>query len=425
MTFPEPTREQRIAWLEEAHYREDTAAVLEHVNRALAERPLYRRLGYPRSIASLTEMQRLPLLDKAVLRSARPSELVAPGVAVAEALREERLFEWRTSGSHEQVAVWVAPGDGGFMPLANGILMNVADAAIDHVAMLTSPLCSGTSCPASTDGSYVLIAPTADVFAEPDAYFERVARQLSALPDSVLMTNPVLLHQVLRRCEALGLTLRLRGAVASSYQRLSRPQRRAIEAALGVRAFEHYGATELGGCVVANGCAADAPHVWSSQVYVEIVDEDGAALPHGREGRVVVTTLAAHGTALVRYAVGDLGVLTQGPCACGLANAKTLRILGRRADAWRRGDAWVTESVFDERLADVSGIDFFQVTLQRSGGLRAVVVPREVGAVAHGDVVAALAGLADGPTTVVESDRIFVSSGQKYPLLRNWSRALA
>ncbi len=70
-------------------------------------------------------------------------------------------------------------------------------------------------------------------------------------------------------------------------------------------------------------------HVHEDAVVVEIVDSDtGTPVADGTAGEVVVTPLTDTGTALLRYRVGDRGVLRPEPCACGSA-ARLLTLLGR------------------------------------------------------------------------------------------------
>jgi phenylacetate-CoA ligase len=73
----------------------------------------------------------------------------------------------------------------------------------------------------------------------------------------------------------------------------------------------------------------DTHHVHEDAVVVEVIDaETGQSLPDGSAGEVVVTPLSDTGMALLRYRVGDRGVLNAGECRCG-SPAKLLTLLGR------------------------------------------------------------------------------------------------
>lgn len=333
------------------------------------------------------------VLTKERLAAARPSDLVRRGTVIAgnPGLR-------RIASSNGTASVWVTPEDGVFTPATNAVIMGIPDEVLSRVALLTSPQCSGASCAIETDGTYVMLPPTADIFAEPQTYIDDVVRRLHDLGPVMLLTNPVLLHALVRRS---GGKLELSGAIMSSYQRLATPQRRALAR---WPLFEQYGATELAGAMVTNTCKHGTPHVWESQVDVEIA----------HDGSILLTTLEGGGTRLVRYDVGDLGQLRQVTCACGLPEGRALDVFGRRSAAWRQDGAWITEAELDKRLANVSGLDFVQITRTRDA-LRVALVPGDGATVRVKDVCDALRMDAD----VVITDRIAANAG-KYPFVRRW-----
>ncbi len=73
--------------------------------------------------------------------------------------------------------------------------------------------------------------------------------------------------------------------------------------------INEYGSAEL------DIIALESPEgVWkvnSETLFVEILDENDAVLPYGHEGRIVVTSLYNKAHPMIRYEVGDLGVLDE------------------------------------------------------------------------------------------------------------------
>ena len=105
-----------------------------------------------------------------------------------------------------------------------------------------------------------------------------------------------------------------------------------IEAAFGVRAFDHTGATEIG--PTGFSCSArDGVHLVESEFFVEIVDPvTGVAAEEG-EGELVLTNLGRYGSPVIRYRTGDRVRAVRGPCACGRTLVKLEGgILGRVDD---------------------------------------------------------------------------------------------
>jgi len=65
--------------------------------------------------------------------------------------------------------------------------------------------------------------------------------------------------------------------------------------------------------------------------YIEIVDEQGAPLPDGEAGRIVITSLLKHNFPLIRYEIGDEGRIVPGECLCG-RTCRRIEHLGRADD---------------------------------------------------------------------------------------------
>jgi len=113
----------------------------------------------------------------------------------------------------------------------------------------------------------------------------------------------------------------------------SEETRRRIEDKTGIKAYDVYGTSELGGplfteCVERNGI-----HIWSDHYLIEVVDpETGERLGEGERGELVVTTLSKEAFPLIRYRTGDVTFMETDRCACGRTHPRIMRILGRTDD---------------------------------------------------------------------------------------------
>jgi phenylacetate-CoA ligase len=85
---------------------------------------------------------------------------------------------------------------------------------------------------------------------------------------------------------------------------------------------------EEAGCLAHQCPEYDHYHVQSENIYLEIVDDDGAPCAVGETGRVLVTTLHNFATPLIRYEVGDYAELGP-PCPCGRGLPVITRVHGR------------------------------------------------------------------------------------------------
>lgn len=90
---------------------------------------------------------------------------------------------------------------------------------------------------------------------------------------------------------------------------------------------EAYGLTEFG--VVAYPCFRNNLHVDTSAAYLEIVDDSGERLPNGKEGEIVISSLANEAMPLLRYRTGDLGTLSGRACRCGSPAPVLASVAGR------------------------------------------------------------------------------------------------
>jgi phenylacetate-CoA ligase len=106
--------------------------------------------------------------------------------------------------------------------------------------------------------------------------------------------------------------------------------RERIENDLGVEAFDHTGATEVG----AHGfsCSArDGVHINESEFVVEVLDASGNAGDEG-EGELVLTNLGRWGMPVIRYRTGDRVRAVRSTCSCGRTLVKLAGGIAGRVD---------------------------------------------------------------------------------------------
>lgn len=110
-----------------------------------------------------------------------------------------------------------------------------------------------------------------------------------------------------------------------------------IENAFGCKVFNQYGGREVGH--IASECSAhDGLHIFMEHNYVEIVDDNGKPCNPGDEGEIVVTNLNNFSMPMIRYKIGDTGIMRKyTPCSCGCNYPKLTEVSGRV------GDVFVTE----------------------------------------------------------------------------------
>jgi phenylacetate-CoA ligase len=82
-----------------------------------------------------------------------------------------------------------------------------------------------------------------------------------------------------------------------------------LEKQFNLPIVNEYGAAEVGLIAFKN-----TDHNWmvnSETIFVEILDENNNALPYGKEGKIVITSLYNKAHPIIRYELGDIGVLDE------------------------------------------------------------------------------------------------------------------
>ncbi len=97
------------------------------------------------------------------------------------------------------------------------------------------------------------------------------------------------------------------GAIVSSAGTLYPPMRQSIEEAFHCKVFNRYGSREVGIIAAEDGLGRGLKV--TPTVYVEVVRDDGTLCNQGEVGEIVVTSLMNFVMPLIRYRIGDMGIL--------------------------------------------------------------------------------------------------------------------
>src|SRR2546429_1738554 len=163
---------------------------------------------------------------------------------------------------------------------------------------------------------------------------ERVAA-IVASEATVLLCTPTYALRLVEAAREEGIDLsrsELRVSIHAGEPGASIPTtRERIEKELGVEAFDHTGATEVG----AHGfsCSArDGVHINESEFIAEVLDvRSGEAHDEG-EGELVLTNLGRWGMPVIRYRTGDRVTAARGTCSCGRTLVKLAGGIAGRVD---------------------------------------------------------------------------------------------
>lgn len=151
-----------------------------------------------------------------------------------------------------------------------------------------------------------------------------------------------------------------------------------IEAALGVRAFDHTGATEVG--PTGFSCEArDGVHIVEREFVVEVLDPASGEVTDEGDGELVLTNLGRWGSPAIRYRTGDHVSARRGTCGCGRTWLKLAGgILGRVDDMVVVRGVNVYPSAIEAVVREIGEVAEYRVEAHDERGmteLRVVVEP--------------------------------------------------
>ncbi|MDE2146255.1 MAG: phenylacetate--CoA ligase family protein [Burkholderiales bacterium] len=311
------------------------ALQLERLRALLAEAgrhvPYYRRLfaasGFePAQLQSLADLQRLPLLTKALIR-AHTAELKherAQGLArfnTGGSSGEPLVFYiGRERVSHDVAAKWRATRWWG------------VDIGDPEIVVWGSPIELGSQDRARAWRDRLMRTQLLPAFEMSPARLDGYVAAIRRRRPRMLFGYPSALAHIARHAQARGQRmddLGLRVAFVTS-ERLYDEQRAVISGVFGCPVANGYGGRDAG--FIAHECPQGGMHLTAEDVVVEIVDTEGRALPPGQAGEIVVTHLATRDFPFIRYRTGDVAVLGRPGCACGRGLPLLAEIQGRSTD---------------------------------------------------------------------------------------------
>ena len=137
-------------------------------------------------------------------------------------------------------------------------------------------------------------------------------------------------------------------------------QRELISQTFNCPVANGYGGRESG--FIAHECPHGGMHILADATVVEVLDPDGAPVPDGEPGEIVVTDLYSREFPFLRYNTGDVGVLSSRSCPCGRPLPLLERIEGRSTDFIVAPDGTVLHALsVIYVLREVEGIEQFRI----------------------------------------------------------------
>lgn len=205
----------------------------------------------------------------------------------------------------------------------------------------------------------------------------------------------------------------------SASELLDTGTRHLLTEAFKIEPIDFYGSLEFGW--IAWQCPErKGYHINSDCVIVECL-KDGLPIEPGEEGDLVITNLHSDATPLIRYSIGDRGILGRNNCACGRNLPILAEISGRILDCITLpGGKRLSPAIIACALTGVTGIHKFQVIQEADGKIRVRLTSSPIG-VKDADVLTAVhKAIGDNLNVIVErTNRFFTEPNGKFKLVKS------
>lgn len=237
-------------------------------------------------------------------------------------------------------------------------------------------------------------------------------------------TGPKTLHVLALEAERLGIELKLHYVLAQGGS-MDAADKAACLRVLGAKSLELYSSKEGG--PIAYPCTHDAGmHVNAESVLVEIVDEDGRAVPPGVSGRVVITPFVSTAQPLIRYEQGDFARF--GPrCPCGRQLPVLAAIEGRSIAVFTHPDGRKVATMLGARARAALNCSFWQIAQVGPLQFEVRYVPRDLSVAADEATARAefrASFFADAEVRFVPVDEIPLTAAGKFiEYINEWARS--
>lgn len=291
-------------------------------------RDLFAQIGFDpaHDVGSLADLARLPLMDKAIIRTNVDRLMAEDAVGLARfntggSSGEPLIFYiGKERVSHDVAAKWRATR-----------WWNV-DIGDPEIVVWGSPIELGAQDRLRALRDLLLRSHLLPAFEMSAAKLDGFVARIRAHRPRMLFGYPSALSHIARHARDKGQRmddLGIRVAFVTS-ERLYDEQRAQISDTFGCPVANGYGGRDSG--FIAHQCPEGGMHITAEDIVVEILDEDGQPVPRGQSGEIVITHLATGDFPFIRYRTGDIGALGTQLCDCGRGLPLLQEIQGRNTD---------------------------------------------------------------------------------------------
>jgi phenylacetate-CoA ligase len=153
--------------------------------------------------------------------------------------------------------------------------------------------------------------------------------------------------------------------IFTSSEVLDESSRKIIEDYFNCKVNDIYGSTETK--EVAWECPEhEGYHINEDLIYLECIDDDGQEVKYGKIGKLVITSLENKAMPLLRYYIGDTGIILNKKCSCGRTFLLMKPVYGRITDYFTlKNNKRISPYELTMSVEGISGIMQYQILQKR------------------------------------------------------------
>jgi len=280
----------------------------------------------PATVNCVADLQRLPLLDKAGIRT---------NVAKLKSVEAGRLLRYNTGGSsgeplvfymgmgrvtHDVAAKWRATRWWG------------VDVGDPEVVLWGSPIEIGSQDRVKRIRDKLFRSHLLPAFQMSHERMDRYIGAIQRIRPRMMFGYASALALLAEHARSRGIALDRLGVRVcfATGETLYPAQRQSIEKVFGAPVANGYGSRDAG--FIAHECPQGSMHLSAEHIVVELIGADGQPVAPGTQGEIVTTHMATGDFPFIRYRTGDLAVMGLRPCVCGRGLPVLEQVLGRSTD---------------------------------------------------------------------------------------------
>ena len=279
----------------------------------------YKKLGInPNDIKNIKDLERMPIIGKDEIRN-NYADLIS---------KEYKIYNLKkisTSGSTgKPLLLWISQ-DEDEIRKANHLRANIScgQKIRDKWVIITSPHHFGSSTKLQRLLGIYVPRPVS-VFKDIDSQVEDIEKMKPDVLDGYTSSLLLLAKEVhKRKIRTINPRFILGGA-----ELIDDSSIRFIENVFGVPFYDHYSCIEFDS--ISWQCKEKLGyHIDAESLVLEFIDENGENCT-GKTGEIVCTSLFNRAMPLIRYDIGDVGVMSDDECPCGRTLPMMKMVEGRR-----------------------------------------------------------------------------------------------